>query len=68
MLAKIRKCRSGLRHMYEWKEYEDSTQVTAETYDETMLAAGKTAEEVDEDLAAVKGALNKRAQRAKATK
>lgn len=54
--------------MYEWKEYEDNTKVTAETYDETMLTAGKTAEEVDEELAAVKGALNKRAQRAKATK
>eukprot|EP00435_Cladocopium_sp_Y103_P021136 s2492_g5.t1 len=67
-LGKLRTCRQSLRHIYEWKEHMDSSKITQESYDETMLQAGKTAEEVDEDLAAVKGALTKRAQRAKSTK
>ena len=69
LLKKILKAKNDLSHMYHFKELPDEEgALTVKSYNSQMLKCGELANKVDEDLAGVKGTLDKRAKRAKLQK
>lgn len=62
----IQKAKAGLEHIWNWRELESGCEITVRVYDQVMLDAGRKAEMVEEQLAAVQAQISVREKRQKA--
>ena len=67
-MQELRKIKGSISHVYHWKEMEDRSTLTMVKYNQLVQESGKNCESLHETLAGVKGQLQVRAQRTKASK